>query len=47
MEKNNNFIISYNENAYMPVDTTISFEQKLRDTAKDLRFCSSGRLVYM
>ena len=33
MEKNN-FIISYNENGHRPVDKTISFEKKLKDTAK-------------
>ena len=29
MEKNN-FIITYNENGYRPIDPTISFEQKLK-----------------
>ena len=36
MEKNH-FIISYNENGHRPVDKTISLEQKLRDTAKDIK----------
>lgn len=37
MEKNNNFIISYNENGYKPVDARISFDQKLRDTSQNIR----------
>ena len=39
MEKNN-FIISYNENGHRPVDKTISLEQKLKDTAKDIKATS-------
>lgn len=36
MEKNN-FIISYNENAHRAVNKTISLEQKLKDTAKEMQ----------
>lgn len=46
MEKNN-FIISYNGNGHRPVDKTISFEQKLRDTAKDLRATYGLPLIIM
>lgn len=46
MEKNN-FIITYNENGYRPIDTTISFEQKLRDTAKDIKATYGLPLIIM
>lgn len=36
MEKNN-CIITYNQNGYKPVNKIITFEQKLKDTAKDIK----------
>lgn len=35
--KRNNCIISYNVNGYCPVNKAISYEQKVRDSAKDIR----------
>lgn len=35
--KRNNSIICYNENGHRPVNKAISFEQKLRDTAQDIK----------
>lgn len=44
MEKNNDFIITYNENGYKPVDARISFDQKLRATSQNIR-ATYGRPV--
>lgn len=46
MEKNN-FIISYNENGHRPVDKTISLEQKLKDTARDIKATFGFPLIIM
>ena len=46
MEKNN-FIITYNENGYRPIDPAISFEQKLKDTAKDIKATYGLPLIIM
>lgn len=35
--KRNNSIVCYNENGHRPVNKTITFEQKLKDTAKDIK----------
>lgn len=35
--KRNNCIVCYNENGHRPVNKTITFEQKLRETAHDIR----------
>lgn len=45
--KKNNFIISYNENGHRPVDKTITFEQKLKDTAKDIKATYGLPLIIM
>ena len=41
MKKNNN-IVCYNENGHRPVNKAITFEQKLRDTAQDIRSTYGG-----
>lgn len=46
MEKNN-CIISYNVNGYRPINKTITFQQKLKDMAKDIRDTYGLPLIIM
>lgn len=46
MKRNNN-IVCYNENGHRPINKAISFEQKLRDTANDIRSAYGLPLLIM
>lgn len=45
--KRNNSIICYNVNGHRPVNKTISFDQKLKDTAKDIKATYGLPLIVM
>lgn len=45
--KRNNSIVCYNENGHRPVNKTISFDQKLKDTAKDIKATYGFPLIVM
>lgn len=45
--KRNNSIISYNVNGHRPVNKTVSFKQKLKDTAQDIRETYELPLIIM
>lgn len=45
--KRNNSIVCYNENGHRPVNKTISFDQKLKDTAKGIKATYGFPLIVM
>ena len=45
--KRNNSIVCYNENGHRPVNKTISFDQKLKDTAKGIKETYEFPLIVM
>ena len=45
--KRNNSIVCYNENGHRPVNKTISFDQKLKDTAKGIKATYEFPLIVM